>query len=75
MFDRIGQIFNELLARREREANIRSFESLSDRVLWDIGVDRSEIPGLFGSAAAGRTIVRKRRRLDIVGEAHCSPRG
>jgi uncharacterized protein YjiS (DUF1127 family) len=54
MFEHIRDIFDDLLAARERRANIRYFEGLSDRVLRDIGVERSEIGTLFDGSGPGR---------------------
>ncbi|WP_413993139.1 DUF1127 domain-containing protein [Labrys okinawensis] len=73
MFERIRHIFDELLAQRERQANIRYFDGLSDRVLSDIGVDRSEIPSLFGSAEAGATGQRGQPSLRVVRGTHYAP--
>jgi uncharacterized protein YjiS (DUF1127 family) len=55
MFEHIRDIFDDLLAARERRANIRYFEGLSDRVLRDIGVERSEIESLFDASGPGRS--------------------
>jgi Domain of unknown function (DUF1127) len=47
MFDWIKDIVGDLLAERQRRANIEYFDGLSDRVLRDIGIDRSEIEEIF----------------------------
>jgi uncharacterized protein YjiS (DUF1127 family) len=54
MFEPIRDIFDNLLAARERRANIRYFQALSDRVLRDIGVERSDIETLFDGSAPTR---------------------
>ncbi|WP_448952927.1 DUF1127 domain-containing protein [Labrys neptuniae] len=47
MFDWIRDIVGDLLAERQRRANIDYFEGLSDRVLRDIGIDRCDIEKIF----------------------------
>ena len=59
MFEHIRNIFDDLLAARERRANIRYFQGLSDRVLRDIGIDRADIEGLFDSSGPGRSARRQ----------------
>jgi uncharacterized protein YjiS (DUF1127 family) len=40
-FDRIGHAWE---ARRDRARNASKLSALSDRVLWDMGLSRSDIP-------------------------------
>jgi uncharacterized protein YjiS (DUF1127 family) len=50
MLDRIKDIVDDLLAERQRRANISYFDSLSDQVLQDIGIERCDIERLFDKA-------------------------
>lgn len=50
MFGWIKDIIGDLLAERQRRANIEYFDGLSDRVLRDIGIDRSDIEKIFDRA-------------------------
>lgn len=47
MFGWIKDILGDLLAERQRRANIEYFDGLSDRVLRDIGIERSDIEKIF----------------------------
>ena len=50
MFNWFKDILDDLLAERERRANIKYFDNLSDQVLRDIGIERCDIESLFDKA-------------------------
>ena len=72
MFDRIRSAFDDVLAARQRRADIELLDGLSDRALADLGVERCDIERLVDRS---RRKPRYEARPELVYEGWFSPCG